>query len=314
MIFLFTAPKNSYFLFRERELIKERAKEAHDLWASFDLENWPKKDELNSLLSAKGFFEEEKSLVFKNATLLSIDQAGYLKELIKKRKISKDKETKLYFLEEAPSKKAPLYVFLKKQAEVFREIKNPTGIEFENFLKEEAHRLKIEIEPQAVKRLGFWTKFDPWEAIKIMERAFLVDGGQKVTEKKIEEMVENVLEENIFLALEALARKEKGKALDLFGQARINGGHPLYLLSMITYQIRTLAIIKSVQEKGLGLSEISREAGIHPYVVEKNSSLLEKMGMDQIKKIYQKLAEIDFSIKTGKLDPFLALDLFVIFS
>ena len=93
--------------------------------------------------------------------------------------------------------------------------------------------------------------------------------------------------------------KNKKQALDLFHKHLDNGDNSLYLFSMIAYQFRNLLIIK----------ENSKKSGLHPFVVQKSIYLCRQFTMDQLKKIYQKIFQIDLDIKTGKIEPELALDL-----
>ena len=78
-----------------------------------------------------------------------------------------------------------------------------------------------------------------------------------------------------------------------------NGDNALYLLSMIAYQFKTLLTIK----------ENPRNSGLHPFVVQKTLYLCNQFTAEQLKKIYQNIFQADLDIKTGKIDPELALEL-----
>ena len=54
-----------------------------------------------------------------------------------------------------------------------------------------------------------------------------------------------------------------------------------------------------------------RLVGLHPYVIKKSFFLCRKFEESELKKIYKKIFQIDFDIKTGKIDPQMALDLLV---
>ena len=71
--------------------------------------------------------------------------------------------------------------------------------------------------------------------------------------------------------------------------------HYVFLLN----QFRNLLIIK----------QSPKNSGLHPFVVQKSSYLCNQFSIEQLKKIYQKIFQVDSDIKTGKIEPELALDL-----
>jgi DNA polymerase III delta subunit len=54
---------------------------------------------------------------------------------------------------------------------------------------------------------------------------------------------------------------------------------------------------------------IAKKSGLHPFVVQKSSYLCNQFSMSDLKKIYQKIFQVDSEIKTGKIDSEMALEL-----
>ena len=54
---------------------------------------------------------------------------------------------------------------------------------------------------------------------------------------------------------------------------------------------------------------IAKKSGIHPFAVQKSFYLCNQFTFEKLKKIYQKIFQVDLDIKTGKIEPELALDL-----
>jgi DNA polymerase-3 subunit delta len=70
--------------------------------------------------------------------------------------------------------------------------------------------------------------------------------------------------------------------------------------------------IKDLKSRRKSTFEIQARLGItNPYAWTTQSSRAEKYTMDQLKEIYRKLLEADLSIKTGRLDGDLALNILV---
>ena len=80
---------------------------------------------------------------------------------------------------------------------------------------------------------------------------------------------------------------------------------------MICFQMRNLLIVKDLIEKHKSYQEIVMAAGLHPFVVKKSYWQAQKFTMSELKKIYQAIFAVDRDIKTGRIEPETALDLFV---
>ena len=68
--------------------------------------------------------------------------------------------------------------------------------------------------------------------------------------------------------------------------------------TMIAYQFKNLLIIKELQVTTIWT--IAKKSGLHPFVVQKSFYLCNQFTIEQLKKIYQKIFQVDSDIKTGK--------------
>ena len=67
--------------------------------------------------------------------------------------------------------------------------------------------------------------------------------------------------------------------------------------------IRNLLIIKDLIDRGKNYWEILKSVGLHPYVVKKSYLQAERFTLLKLKEIYKLIFQIDYKIKTGKIDP-----------
>ena len=82
---------------------------------------------------------------------------------------------------------------------------------------------------------------------------------------------------------------------------------------MIVYQFRNLLIVKDFLERGVTSQwDLSKKAGLHPYVAGKTLVQAKNYSIDDLKTIYQMLLEYDLKMKTGQIDPKTGLDLLVV--
>ena len=70
-------------------------------------------------------------------------------------------------------------------------------------------------------------------------------------------------------------------------------------------------MIRELIDKNRPYFLISKETKLHPYVVKKSHAQAQRFSLSELKKIYQKIFEVDLNIKTGKIDPQIALDLLI---
>ena len=80
---------------------------------------------------------------------------------------------------------------------------------------------------------------------------------------------------------------------------------------MINFQIKNLLIVKDLIQKGEPFNVVVSKSGLHPFVARKSYFQSQKFTFSELKKIFQNIFKIDLDIKTGKIDPEIALNLLV---
>ena len=136
--------------------------------------------------------------------------------------------------------------------------------------------------------------------------------NEEIEVKDIELLVRPKIEIDIFKTINALAQKNRKQALKLLHKHLEKGDSPLYLLSMINYQFRNLLIVKELIENCQTYNTILRKSGLHPFVAKKSFFQSQKFTLEELKKIYQKIFQVDLDMKTGKIKPELALETLII--
>ncbi len=167
----------------------------------------------------------------------------------------------------------------------------------------------VKINPDALDLLVSYVGNDLWQMANEINKLSNYKEGSIVKKEDVELLVKPNLENDIFKTIDALASKDKKLALSLLHKHLDNGDNSLYLLSMIAYQFRNLLSIKEMQELQKPYGMIAKLCGLHPFVVQKSYYLCNQFSIEQLKKIYQKVFQVDSDIKTGKIEAELALDL-----
>ena len=195
--------------------------------------------------------------------------------------------------------KDALFKFLIKNAKT-QEFQMLDDAKLKNWAKKEFERYRARIQPEALGRLIGFVGNDLWKFSLEEQKLSPFMQNRMIEPSDIDLLVRPEIETDIFKTIEALAIKDKKKALRLVHEHLEKGDNPLYLLSMINFQFRNLLIAKKT----------GRFAG-HPYFVRKTIWLAEHFSFDELKEVYRSIFEADIKIKTGRIDPQAALDLLV---
>ncbi len=207
----------------------------------------------------------------------------------------------------------PLFKILKKKV-ICQEFKPIKGQSLENWVKKEIEKYKVKIEPEALQQIIDFIGNDLWRFSNEIKKLVNYKGKNSnliITKQDIELLVRPKVEPDIFQTINFLASKNKKQALSLLKKHLEKGDSPLYLLSMISFQFRNLLMIRELIDKNRPYFVISKETKLHPYVVKKSHAQAQRFSLSELKKIYQKIFEVDLNIKTGKLEPETALELLI---
>jgi len=178
------------------------------------------------------------------------------------------------------------------------------------WISQEFENRNTKINLDALDLLINFVKNNLWQMANEINKLSNYRKGEIIRKGDVELLVKPNLENDIFKTIDALASKNKKLALSLLHKHLDNGDNTLYLLSMIAYQFRNLLSIKELQAtQPYGM--IAKKSGLHPFVVQKSFYLCNQFTIEQLKKIYQKIFQVDSDIKTGKIEAETGLDLLV---
>ena len=153
---------------------------------------------------------------------------------------------------------------------------------------------------------------DLWKMENEINKLSNYKAGNVIKKEEVQLLVKPNISNDIFKTIEALASKNKKVALDLLHKQLDGGDFPLYLLSMIAYQLKNLLIIKELQDSKKPYNIVIKKSGLHPFVAQKSYYMCNQFSMEKLKKIYQKIFKVDSDIKTGKVEPETAIDILLV--
>ena len=250
-------------------------------------------------------FAEKKLIVIKNI----FDNKNFQEEFLEEAdKLEDIKDVIVIYEDCLPDKRTKLFKLLQKDAKC-QEFGCLSPVALKKWITEEFEKNKVKIDSGAIELLSVFVKNDLWKMANEIGKLSSYRAGSVVKKEDVELLVKPNNENDIFKTIDALASKNKKLAISLLHKHLEEGDAPLYLLSMISYQFKNLLIIKDLQDKKTPYGAIAKKSGLHPFVVQKSYYLCNQFSMIELKKIYQKIFQVDSDIKTGKIESETALDL-----
>ncbi|MFC1981813.1 DNA polymerase III subunit delta, partial [Chloroflexota bacterium] len=119
-------------------------------------------------------------------------------------------------------------------------------------------------------------------------------------------------EANVFAMVDAILGFKGGQAEQLLAQLLQQGAAPAYLLVMLSRQTRILVRLKGLKSKGKSRAEIQDRLNItSDFVFRKALEQADKYSLGRLKEAYHRILEADLSIKTGRYDGELTLNILI---
>lgn len=259
--------------------------------------------EFSDSFRTTSMFAEKKLVILKNV----FDSAKFQEELLDEvKRINELKDIVVVYESGAADQRTKIFKSLQKTAKC-QEFKFLSPSMLKKWVAEEFLKNGAKIDFNAENLLLGFVGNNLWRMQNEIKKLSDYKRGGVVAMQDVEELVRPNIENDIFKTIDALASKNKKQALAFLHKHIDAGDNPLYLLSMVAYQFRNLLIIKEIMEKGGSVEG----CGLHPFVIKKSSYLCRQFSFDELKKIYLKIFQADSDIKTGKIDPELALDMLV---
>lgn len=168
------------------------------------------------------------------------------------------------------------------------------------------------ISPQAVELLAQVVGSNLRTMRQEISKLVLFASGRPIEEDDVRRLVSDVQQISVFNMVDAILEFKAGAAGRLLQQLLDTGSAPAYLLVMLSRQIRMIARIKELQNQGKSELEIQSRLGlVSEFAFRKTLAQANRYPWELIREVYHKLLEADLSIKTGKYDGELALNILI---
>ena len=216
------------------------------------------------------------------------------------------------FSEAEISENNPLLQALKPVAQI-QNLTAPKGEGLARWIKNAAQEKDATLSPAAIASLVNLAGNDLRSLDHELEKLALYCWGRTIEESDVTALVSLAKEANIFAAVDAMVEGRRSQALQMMQKLREDGHEPAYIIVMVERQLRMLALAWEALNQKVDQKELAERLGTSsPFVVRKTMDQARKHSWQDIKWRYQRLLEADLSIKQGRLEPGVALELLVV--
>ncbi|MBU9713386.1 DNA polymerase III subunit delta [Evansella tamaricis] len=147
-------------------------------------------------------------------------------------------------------------------------------------------------------------------ASELAKLAVYVGDGGKITINHVNSLVSRSLDQNIFSLVDGVVKRNIAKSWAIYLDLLKQKEEPLKIISLMVRQFRILYQVKQLAQQGYSQKQMAGQLKLHPYVVKLASGQASGFQDEELLDLLDQLAEMDYKIKTGQIDKFLAVELF----
>lgn len=223
----------------------------------------------------------------------------------------------LIFSSETPDEKSGLVKKLKKDAKAYDFCKLDRTQLFgfaEKRFKAAGVKISREMLGFLIEETGYFHKETEYRISSLandIQKIIAHSRGGVVTEADITMTVSGDLDTFVFNFLDAISMAKKETAFSLLHNILTAGTDVYAVTGLLVNHFELMLQIKELKAEGMSAAEIAKTLKVHEFRVKKTMGFADKFTIEKIKSILIQLYEIDRSIKTGALEPTMALELLV---
>lgn len=251
-------------------------------------------------VKSDSFIPEKKLIVVKN--IFRADNEALLK-FLKSDDFSNREDMILIAISFSDADKSKLFEYLTGKPNQAQNFKLFKEYEVKNWARRFLDSLGIVLAGDAMDFLISNSGNDLWKLDGEIRKiaAYKIKGV--VSKSQVEELMVPSRDYNIFELTDALAKKNKIKALSALHKALDNGEKPTELLGLLAWQVRNILRFK--------LNAGSSDLKLHPFVLGKIRESAKFFSINELNTTLSKIIDLDLSLKTSDINEKTALSLLI---
>lgn len=262
--------------------------------------------EVIDLAETLPFFAERRLIVLENTGFFknaSPELSDYIKEM--------PETTAMIFVEDEVDKRGKLYKAVQSKGravELGRQDENSLVRWIGANIKKEGKKVTEQTVRHFIAKVGT----DMENIQKELEKLFCFTMDKEIiTTEDVEEICTTQITNQIFAMVDAVANKQQRKALDYYYDLIALKEPPMRILFLLVRQFKLLLEVKELDKRGYPKKEIATMTGIMPFVVGKYQEQAKTFRRHVLREIIEYGVDLEESVKTGRLNDTLAVELFI---
>lgn len=299
---------DSYLIAQEIKKIVIKHKIDEISITKYDLSN----DKLKTILddaTTISFFEESKLVIVNNSTIFNRGKTEDDLDMLLNYLNSHNPSTILVFINPNPTVDNT-----KKVTKLIKEkgiLKELTSTDINHTVKNMFDEYKID-NPSImllVNRVGDNLSILEQEINKL--KIYKLD-DKIITKEDILELTTATIDTDIFKFIDNIISKEKESAMSTYSEMIKIGEEPIKIIALLASKFRLMYQATELTKMGCSQQDIATTLNVHIYPVKLAINAGLKYNNKLLLKYLKRLANLDIEIKTGKIDPILGLELFIL--
>lgn len=235
---------------------------------------------------------EKKLMVLRNINKID---AKVLLEFLKKQNFGDRDDVILLVVSSSNSDSGELFKYLIKKPNQSQNFKPFREYEVKTWIRQSADSLGIDLTSEAIDFLVVTCGVDLWRLDSEIKKLADYKIRGVISKSQIEELAVSGANYKIFELTDAIAKKDKKRALEALYKAFDNDEKPIELLGLLAWQMRNILRIKLSPEKTSNLK-------LHPFVLSKAIAAAKLFSTEELNAFLSKIISLDLAFKTGSRD------------
>lgn len=147
---------------------------------------------------------------------------------------------------------------------------------------------------------------------EIEKCSLFVGNGGVVTQVIVDQLTVRSMEQNVFMLIEEIVHLRLEKALDILYELLKQKEEPIKILMLMARQFRIMLQVKELSRRGFTQQQMASQIGLHPYAVKLAEQQSRQYGPEKLNRILAQLADLDYQMKSGKIEKVLGLEMFLL--
>lgn len=188
-----------------------------------------------------------------------------------------------------------------------------TAEDLAQWVKRRADSLGVQFEAGAVEAFLLSGGTNLQSLASELEKLSLYAGrGGTITVSTVEQLVVRSTEQDVFVLIDDIVRLRKERALSILYELLKRREEPIKIAMLMTRQFRMMLQVKELERQGYSHQQIAGAIGGHPYAIKIASEQARRFSFEKLAELLSKLADMDYGMKSGKVDKVLGLEMFIL--